>query len=128
MKSSGYVVATATKIGYPQFRGPITTRRIMKKLWSKLFKKNNKTQTPSKKLNKVVENIERDDKGRWITPTTEPARLHKDYLEELDNFKKKITSEPVSQKKPVAKKPATPAAKKPVAKKPTTKKNPPKGK
>lgn len=106
----------------------------MKKLWSKLFKKNSKskTLTPPVELKKFIDGIERDSKGKWVIPDA-PVNLA-ELSDKLKDIKEQVEGTKPVAKKPVAKKPASPTtkkatpAKKPVAKKPTTKKNPPKGK
>ena len=108
----------------------------MKKLWSKLFKKNSKSLTPPKDLKKFVDGIERDAKGRWVLPDTKDVNLPKEVVEKfvkvqesldkaINESTKTSAKKPVA-KKPQAKKPTTNA--KPVTKNPTTKKNQPKGK
>jgi hypothetical protein len=89
MRNCGFVVANAIRIGYPQPRGPITTtRRTMKKLWNRLFKKNSKSKnpTPSKKQKKLISSIERDDKGRWVVPK-EAKKSSKNFTVQLEKFK-----------------------------------------
>jgi hypothetical protein len=91
MKSYGFAVANVTKIGYPRFREPMTTRRTMKKLWNRLFKRNSKSKnlTPPKELRKLINSIERDDKGRWVIPT-EGTNLPKDFTDQLRKLKEEL--------------------------------------
>lgn len=108
----------------------------MKKLWNRLFKKNSNTLTPLEELSNLVNNIERDEKGKWVIPVEE-TKLPKDFTDQLKKFKEEINKASDiavagTVKKPAPKKPATkkatpaeakkPVAKKPVAKKPTPKK------
>jgi hypothetical protein len=89
MRNCGFVVANAIRIGYPQPRGLImTTRRTMKKLWNRLFKKNSKSKNPTiPKLPKtLIHSIERDDRGRWVIPKEE-KKSSKNFTAQLDKFK-----------------------------------------
>jgi hypothetical protein len=89
MRNCGFVVANAIRIGYPQLRGLImTTRRTMKKLWNRLFKKNSKSKNPTiPKLPKTLtHSIERDDRGRWVIPKEE-KKSSKNFTVQLEKFK-----------------------------------------
>jgi hypothetical protein len=89
MRNCGFVVANAIRIGYPQLRGLIiTTRRTMKKLWNRLFKKNSKSENPiTPKLPKtLIHSIERNDKGKWVVPK-EDKKSSKNFTAQLDKFK-----------------------------------------
>jgi hypothetical protein len=89
MRNCGFVGANAIRIGYPQPRGPImTTRRTMKKLWNRLFKKNSKSKNPTiAKLPKtLIHSIERDDRGRWVIPKEE-KKSSKNFTVQLEKFK-----------------------------------------
>lgn len=89
MRNCGSALANVTKIGYPLPRGPITkTRRTMKKLWSKLFKKNSKSKNP-KPQKKLIDSIERDDKGRWVVPK-DGAKSSKDFTVQLRKLKEDL--------------------------------------
>jgi len=113
MRNCGFAVVNAIKIGYPQPRGLIMkTRRTMKRLWNRLFKKNSKSKNlkPPKALKKLVDSIERDDKGRWVIPT-EGTKLPRDFTEELKRLKEDLNKATeiavqVTVKKPAPKKPA----------------------
>lgn len=63
----------------------------MKKLWNRLFKRNSKSKnlTPPKELKKLVNSIERDEKGRWVIPT-EGTSLPKDFTEQLKKLKEEL--------------------------------------
>jgi hypothetical protein len=112
MRNCGFVVANAIRIGYPRLRGSIMkTRRTMKKLWNRLFKKNSKSKNlkPPKALKKLVDSIERDDKGRWVIPT-EGTKLPRDFTEELKRLKEDLNkaseiSIQVTVEKKISKKP-----------------------
>lgn len=84
----------------------------MKRLWNRLFKKNSKSKNlkPPKALKKLVDSIERDDKGRWVIPT-EGTKLPRDFTEELKRLKEDLNKATeiavqVTVKKPAPKKPA----------------------
>ena len=92
MRNCGFVVANAIRIGYPQPRGPImTTRRTMKKLWNRLFKKNSKSKnpTPPKLPKTLINSIERDDKGRWVVPK-EAKKSSKNFTVQLKELKEEL--------------------------------------
>lgn len=63
----------------------------MKKLWNRLFKKNSKSKnpTPSKNQKKLINSIERDDKGRWVIPK-EGKKSSKNFTAQLAELKEEL--------------------------------------
>ena len=89
MRNCGFVVANAIRIGFPQPREPIMkSRRTMKKLWNRLFKKNSKSKNP-KPRKKPIDSIERDDRGRWVVPK-DGTKSSKDFTAELRKLKEDL--------------------------------------